>query len=140
MQAPLKNRPRIPTPDVTKEGIEKERFNITTLGSMAPVTTGTGGSGTTVASGVALMAQQLATTPAMYPSSNENVPVLGTLLLSPIKEMDSNSAHNTLQAGHPATAALAQAVLPKTGFGSVGITTTSKLFSYNTKELSHFII
>ncbi|CAD7083458.1 unnamed protein product [Hermetia illucens] len=125
MQAPLKNRPRIPTPDVTKEGIEKERFNITTLGSMAPVTTGTGGSGTTVASGVALMAQQLATTPAMYPSSNENVPVLGTLLLSPIKEMDSNSAHNTLQAGHPTTAALAQAVLPKTGFGSVGITTTS---------------
>lgn len=38
--------------------------------------------------------------------------VLGTLLLSPIKEMDSSSSNNTLIPGHPATAALAQAVMP----------------------------
>lgn len=59
----------------------------------------------------------------MYPSptsNNWNTEVVGTLLLSPIKEMDSSSVNNTLQIGHPATNALAQAILPKnltaTGF------------------------
>lgn len=112
----LKNRPRIPTPDVTKEGMEKEnRFNLT------PATLGvTSTSGSTsnqftsstanVASGVALMAQQLTTS---YPGLNGNdMPVMGTLLLSPIKELESNSVHNTLQAGSPTTNALAKAVIP----------------------------
>lgn len=69
------------------------------------------------------MTHQLANTPSMYPSamSNDwNTEVVGTLLLSPIKEMDSSSVNNTLQIGHPATNALAQAILPKnlagTGF------------------------
>jgi len=69
--------------------------------------------------------QQLSTTsapPGMYPSSyahdtllhQESGQVLGTLLLSPIKEMDSSSSNNTLIPGHPATAALAASM--KEGF------------------------
>lgn len=78
-----------------------------------------------VATSAVIMApQQLSTqsTSGMYPSysttaSGTNLhqdsgQVLGTLLLSPIKEMDSSSSNNTLIPGHPATAALAQAVMP----------------------------
>lgn len=50
----------------------------------------------TIASGVALTAQNLATNPSIFPSSN-NVPILGTLLLSPINESDS--VNNTLSSG-----------------------------------------
>lgn len=39
------------------------------------------------------------------------VPVLGALVLSPIQELDSGSVNNTLHAGQPGTTALAQAVL-----------------------------
>lgn len=123
--APHKNRPRIPTPDVAKEITESSRFAITTFNSI-PITSTSGISGaapSSIASGVALMTQQLANTPSMYPSSMSNdwsTEVVGTLLLSPIKEMDSSSVNNTLQIGHPATNALAQAILPKnltaTGF------------------------
>ena len=49
-----------------------------------------------IASGVALTAQNLATNPSIFPSTN-NVPILGTLLLSPIKESDS--VNNTLSSG-----------------------------------------
>lgn len=52
---------------------------------------------------------------------NNDVPVVGTLLLTPIKEMDSGSVNNTLQVGHPTTTALAKAVLPSSiqaGFGT----------------------
>ncbi|XP_055841851.1 bestrophin homolog 15 isoform X1 [Episyrphus balteatus] len=110
-----KNRPRIPTPDVTKEGVEKENKLI--------FPTGTSTSG---ASGVELMASHLASSHNMYPyTSGQDGQVLGTLLLSPIKEMDSCSSNNTLIPGHPATAALAQAVLPKNlqdvNFGTVSL-------------------
>lgn len=115
---PLKNRPRIPTPDVTKEGLEKEnRFNltpVTTIATTTPATFSLGGHHTngpnSVASGVALMAQQLPT----YSGMNTNdVSVLSTTFyLTPIKESDSGSVHNTLQAGSPTTNALANAVLP----------------------------
>ncbi|EDW69654.1 bestrophin homolog 22 isoform X1 [Drosophila virilis] len=96
-----KTRPRIPTPEVTKDG-----------------------STNTATSAVIMAPQQLSTqsTSGMYPSysttaSGTNLhqdsgQVLGTLLLSPIKEMDSSSSNNTLIPGHPATAALAQAVMP----------------------------
>lgn len=54
-----------------------------------------------IASGVALTAQQLATNPSIFPSStnnnNSSMPILGTLLLSPIKESDS--VNNTLSSG-----------------------------------------
>ncbi|XP_011185094.1 bestrophin homolog 1 isoform X5 [Zeugodacus cucurbitae] len=63
-----------------------------------------------------IMAPQLSTQTSMYPytstTNNQDGPVLGTLLLSPIKEMDSSSSNNTLIPGHPTTTALAQAVLP----------------------------
>nr|XP_036222543.1 uncharacterized protein LOC118681584 isoform X2 [Bactrocera oleae] len=62
-----------------------------------------------------IMTPQLSTQTTMYPytsTNNQDGPVLGTLLLSPIKEMDSSSSNNTLIPGHPTTTALAQAVLP----------------------------
>lgn len=64
-----------------------------------------------------IMTPQLSTQTTMYPyasttTNNQDGQVLGTLLLSPIKEMDSSSSNNTLIPGHPQTAALAQAVLP----------------------------
>ncbi|XP_016956012.1 bestrophin homolog 15 isoform X1 [Drosophila biarmipes] len=116
-----KTRPRIPTPEVTKEG------------NTNPAT-----------SSVLMAPQQLSTTsapPGMYPSSyapdpllhQESGQVLGTLLLSPIKEMDSSSSNNTLIPGHPATAALAASM--KEGFpasnmpAATNITTLSFPFS-----------
>lgn len=63
---------------------------------------------TNVSGGVAMMTQQLARTPSVYPSVSDPQ-VIGTLLLSPIKELDQSSGHNTLQPGHPATKALANA-------------------------------
>lgn len=50
----------------------------------------------TIATGVALTAQNLASNPTIFPSSN-NMPILGTLLLSPINEADS--VNNTLSSG-----------------------------------------
>lgn len=62
------------------------------------------------------MTPQLSTQTSMYPytstTNQQDGPVLGTLLLSPIKEMDSSSSNNTLIPGHPTTTALAQAILP----------------------------
>uniref|UniRef100_A0A1A9WG69 Bestrophin homolog n=1 Tax=Glossina brevipalpis TaxID=37001 RepID=A0A1A9WG69_9MUSC len=60
---------------------------------------------------------QLSTHTTMYPpytstGNQDQGQVLGTLLLSPIKEMDSSSSNNTLIPGHPNTNALAQAVMP----------------------------
>ncbi|XP_053672855.1 bestrophin-2 [Anopheles nili] len=108
---PQKARPRIPTPDVTKES------RIAPLGT---VTTSTAN----IASGVALMATQLANNPSIYPAStatinNNEVPVVGTLLLAPIKELDSSSTTNTLHSGQSATAALAKSIIPSTLKNSV---------------------
>lgn len=47
----------------------------------------------------------------MTQSYQNEVPVLGALVLSPIQELDSGSVNNTLHAGQPGTTALAQAVL-----------------------------
>ncbi|KAH8342485.1 hypothetical protein KR059_009689 [Drosophila kikkawai] len=102
-------RPRIPTPEVTKDG------------NTNPAT-----------SSILMAPEQLSTTsappPGMYPSSyapdtllhhQESGQVLGTLLLSPIKEMDSSSSNNTLIPGHPATAALAASM--KEGYAASNI-------------------
>lgn len=99
----MKNRPRIPTPDATTSNAnEKEnRFNLAPTtsidlmnGSATPAST------VSVGAGLTLIPANLQTNP--------NV----TLLLQPIKEAaDSNSAHSTLQAGTPATNALANTVL-----------------------------
>ncbi|CAO1321326.1 unnamed protein product [Diamesa serratosioi] len=76
------NRERIPTPDNSDN-----RLNNNQISNNHPFN-----AIQTIASGVA----QLATSPSIFPSSN-NVPILGTLLLSPIKESDS--VNNTLTSG-----------------------------------------
>ncbi|XP_018802382.1 PREDICTED: uncharacterized protein LOC108977213 isoform X2 [Bactrocera latifrons] len=98
-----KTRPRIPTPDASKELGEKD-LDAPIQNLNAPIGTNT-----------VIMTPQLSTQTSMYPytsTNNQDGPVLGTLLLSPIKEMDSSSSNNTLIPGHPTTTALAQAVLP----------------------------
>ncbi|XP_077302048.1 bestrophin 2 isoform X2 [Arctopsyche grandis] len=77
----VRNRPRIPTPD--REQIATALSNNSSVG-------------------VALMAHH---------SLQNEVPVLGALVLSPIQELDGGSVNNTLSPGSPGTAALAQAVL-----------------------------
>jgi hypothetical protein len=78
-----------------------------------------------IATGVALTAQNLATNPSIFPSSN-NVPILGTLLLSPIKESDS--VNNTLSSS---SLAPSKSILPlnykstNTQFGSLVIPSSS---------------
>ncbi|XP_065074065.1 bestrophin-2 [Ochlerotatus camptorhynchus] len=101
---PPKARPRIPTPDVAKDSKMHPLANITTQLERT----------SNIASGVALMTTQLANNPSIYPASlhNSDLPVVGTLLLAPIKELDSNSVTNTLHAGQSATAALAKSILP----------------------------
>lgn len=86
----LRNRPRIPTPDVTKEVVDREN-RLATMGLQQ------GG-------------QMRVTLMAHHGYQNE-IPVLGELVLSPIQELDGGSVNNTLHAGQPGTAALAKAVL-----------------------------
>ncbi|XP_053689107.1 bestrophin-4-like [Sabethes cyaneus] len=115
---PPKARPRIPTPDVTKDSKSHPLSGITTNSAQLEKTSN-------IASGVALMATQLANNPSIYPAStattlnNNDLPVVGTLLLAPIKELDSSSGSNTLHSGQSATAALAKSILPSTIKSSV---------------------
>ncbi|KAK5643022.1 hypothetical protein RI129_009189 [Pyrocoelia pectoralis] len=103
----VKNRPRIPTPDVTKEVIDKENRFIST--STVP---------NQIPSSVAIVPHHISS-----PYTGE-MPVL-QVLLSPIQEMDgTGSVNNTLHAGQPGTAALAQAVLSP-GLGPVITTPVS---------------
>ena len=87
-----------------------------------------------IATGVALTAQNLATNPSIFQSSN-NVPILGTLLLSPIKESDS--VNNTLTSN---SLAPSKSILPinykstNTQFGSLVIPTSSHQDSNGAKS------
>ncbi|XP_039763402.1 bestrophin-4 isoform X2 [Pararge aegeria] len=87
----LRNRPRIPTPE-SKEVMDRENR-------------------------LAMGMQNMGVIMAHQGYQNE-VPVLGALVLSPIQELDSGSVNNTLHAGQPGTTALAQAVLSP-GLGQV---------------------
>ncbi|XP_034839266.1 bestrophin-4 isoform X2 [Maniola hyperantus] len=84
---PLRNRPRLPTPGPdSKEVMDREnRIAMQNMQNMGVI-----------------MAHQ---------GYQNEVPVLGALVLSPIQELDSGSVNNTLHAGQPGTTALAQAVL-----------------------------
>ncbi|KAL3275198.1 hypothetical protein HHI36_019967, partial [Cryptolaemus montrouzieri] len=95
---PIKTRPRIPTPDVTKEVIEKEtRFNVTT----APANINHLNAGM-------IMPHQLQ---QGYPYGAGEGTIV-QVVLSPIQELDgTGSVNNTLHANQPGTAALAQAIL-----------------------------
>lgn len=145
--ANLKNRPRIPTPDVTKEGIEKEnRFNLTAVSStsmMQPGGSGLGPAGglaaamgaSNIAAGVALAARKLATEPSVYLTDNHGESPIANLLLSPIKELDSGSVNNTLHPGSPTTIELARAL--QAGHNTFGtITTTTSKRNKRTNDLA----
>ncbi|XP_057671603.1 bestrophin-2 [Diorhabda carinulata] len=106
---PVKNRPRIPTPDVTREVIDKENKMSEVQNQMS-------------AAGLTLMSQQLPTGYPSYPTVD--VPVV-QVVLSPIQELDgTGSVNNTLHANQPGTTALAQAVLSP-GLGPVLTTPVS---------------
>nr|CAI5860298.1 unnamed protein product [Callosobruchus analis] len=109
---PVKSRPRIPTPDVTKEVVDRENR---LAASVAHVQS-------QISAGLTLMPHQLAAGYGSYPAGD--VPVV-QVVLSPIQELDgSSSVNNTLHAGQPGTAALAQAVLSP-GLGPVLATPVS---------------
>ncbi|CAH1997128.1 unnamed protein product [Acanthoscelides obtectus] len=109
---PVKSRPRIPTPDVTKEVVDRENR---LAASVAHVQS-------QISPGLTLMPHQLAAGYGSYPDGD--VPVV-QVVLSPIQELDgSSSVNNTLHAGQPGTAALAQAILSP-GLGPVLATPVS---------------
>lgn len=137
--AALKNRPRIPTPDVTREGMEKEnRFNLTPVASsMMQQSSGSGLAGmgaSNIAAGVALAARKLATEPSVYAADldDDHSHPVATLQLSPIKELDSGSVNNTLHPHSPSTVELARALQAGGGaFGTITTTTSRNNFSYS---------
>ncbi|KAK9882454.1 hypothetical protein WA026_021484 [Henosepilachna vigintioctopunctata] len=94
---PVKTRPRIPTPDVTKEVLEKEtRFNVTSASDLNQINAGM------------IMPHQLH---QGYTYGNGEGAIV-QVVLSPIQELDgTGSVNNTLHANQPGTAALAQAIL-----------------------------
>ncbi|KAL1517097.1 hypothetical protein ABEB36_000905 [Hypothenemus hampei] len=107
----IKNRPRIPTPDVTKEILEKEKEN--QLRQLPPAPSSSTPGATSSSPSLTLLPHQLSTYPSAGYSSSD-VPVV-QVVLSPIQELDgTGSVNNTLHAHTPGTAALAQAVLSPT--------------------------
>lgn len=102
----MKNGARIPTPDATTSNSNEKdnRFNLAPVEMINETMTSSSHLGAStpmsMATGVALIPANLPDLP-----NQNSTPV--TLFLSPIKESDSNSAHSTLQAGTPATNALA---------------------------------
>lgn len=132
--APKTSRPRIPTPDVSKDGYDKEsKINM----NFAAATNFNGNAVSSTASGVAVVAQNLSKNPLVYPTDDKFTSC--HLLLSPIKESDCSSSNNTLQPGHPATAALAQACLPKNFQTSIP-TTTSKRTVIHFMAFNNFLL
>jgi len=115
-------RERIPTPENDNRlNNHHHNSNSTTASTVTNPFSGIA----SIASGVALTAQHLATTPSIFPTSN-NVPILGTLLLSPIKESDS--VNNTLTSGSMTAKSLLPLNLKSTNTqfsGSLVIPTTS---------------
>lgn len=123
------NRPRIPTPDV----VTKEMTDRVIFGNSNPVMSAAGHS--PVASGVALMTQQLANTPSMYhhPTAISTADVPVTFLLSPIKELDTGSLNNTLHPNSPTTLQLAQA-LQASGIQVTGSPSLSRIITVNSAD------
>ncbi|XP_070497388.1 bestrophin-2 isoform X2 [Chironomus tepperi] len=102
-------RERVPTPEN-----DSHRMNINSTSNNNPFTL------PSISSSVALATSQLATNPTIFPSNNNSVPILGTLLLSPIKESDS--VNNTLSSGSLATMTSNKSILP------LNITSTNAQF------------
>ncbi|KAL7049190.1 hypothetical protein ACKWTF_003627 [Chironomus riparius] len=119
-------RERVPTPE------NDSRININSTSNNNPFTL------PSISSSVAMATSQLATNPTMFPSSNNSVPILGTLLLSPIKESDS--VNNTLSSGSLAAMTSNKSILPlnitstNAQFGSLVMTTNSN------QDLENFVM
>jgi bestrophin, other len=100
-----------------------------------------------IASGVALTAQQLATNPSIFPTTtnnNNSMPILGTLLLSPIKESDS--VNNTLSSGSIGVAQ-SNSILPPyikstnhPQFGSLVVSNANHHHDIDTKTTNSFVV
>lgn len=90
-------RERVPTPE------NDNRLNINSTTNNNPFSL------PTISSSVALTSQ-LTANPSIFTTSNNAVPILGTLLLSPIKETDS--VNNTLSSGSLVTATSNKSILP----------------------------
>lgn len=134
---PVRNRPRIPTPDVTKEVMDREQQGrFTTTPAIVPTNHHHHHQAPqNITSGVTLMPQHLqGNYPGGYPTGD--VPVV-QVVLSPIQELDgSGSVNNTLHPGQPGTAALAQAVLSP-GLGPVLTTTPMTVSQLTTLGLTN---
>lgn len=119
-------RERVPTPE------NDSRMNINSTSNNNPFTL------PSISSSVALATSQLATNPTIFPSSNNSVPILGTLLLSPIKESDS--VNNTLSSGSLATMTSTKSILP------LNITSTNAQFgslvipANSNQDLENFVM
>ncbi|XP_075160613.1 bestrophin 2 isoform X2 [Haematobia irritans] len=131
MQQQMQSKPSLYDKFVHRKSLRAQRQLIkqTTINTTNTTTT------TNNANTAVLMTPQLSTQTTMYPyasTTNNNLDgqVLGTLLLSPIKEMDSTSSNNTLIPGHPQTAALAQAVLPTNLTSTMPVTTNITTLSF----------
>lgn len=120
-------RERVPTPENDNRLNGNNPFNIPSI-----------------ASGVALTAQQLATNPSIFPTStsNNSMPILGTLLLSPIKESDS--VNNTLSSGSMVVAPN-NSILPlnikstNTQFGSL-VVSSANHHDIDTNTTNSFVV
>ncbi|CAG9816086.1 unnamed protein product [Phaedon cochleariae] len=109
----VKNRPRIPTPDVTKEVVDRENRLAASVANAVH---------SQMAAGLTLMPHQIS---GSYPSYSAGDGPVVQVVLSPIQELDgSGSVNNTLHANQPGTAALAQAILSP-GLGPVLATPVS---------------
>ncbi|XP_022921131.2 bestrophin-2 [Onthophagus taurus] len=103
----VKSRPRIPTPEVTKDVDKDNHHRLPNSNTILH---------NSMSSGVTLTPHQFQTNYLNYPDSDGP---LVQVVLSPIQELDSSSSVNTtLLPGQPGTAALAQAVLSP-GLGPV---------------------
>lgn len=129
-------RERIPTPE------SDNRLNGVGGNNMSP-SSNPFSNMQSIATGVALTAQNLATNPSIFHTSsqNNNMPILGTLLLSPINEADS--VNNTLTSG---SLAHSKSLLPfnvkstSTQFGSLVIPTSSSYDYQDSTNSNSFVV
>uniref|UniRef100_A0A1B6IYJ9 Bestrophin homolog n=1 Tax=Homalodisca liturata TaxID=320908 RepID=A0A1B6IYJ9_9HEMI len=122
----MKNRPRIPTPDVTKEVVDREN-RLAQMNHNNNNQTNNNGSNSSTGSVSpnSLAGALVAHNTIPY---TETMPVAVQVVLSPIQEMDSHQ--NTITSNTPGATALAQAVLANSlntaGMGTATVLTTSQ--------------
>lgn len=122
-------RERIPTPENDNRLNGHHNINHNPFGNIQ-----------SIATGVAMSAQNLATTPSIFPTSTNGPPtILGTLLLSPIKESDS--VNNTISSGSLANNnSILQLNLSSTNTQSLVIPTSSNQDMDSSTKSSYVVI